>query len=365
MIEITNLRKEYRVPSGTEVAVKGLDLSIEEGEFLSIIGPSGCGKTTTLRCIAGLETPTEGQIKINGDDVTDVPGNKRNLSMMFQNIALYPHMSVRDNIGYPLKVAKVPKDERNDQIEQAAELMQIPELLDKYPGELSGGQRQRAALARTIVQEPEAFLMDEPLSDLDAKLKVEMRREIQKIHSRIKKPTIYVTHDQEEAMTMSDRIVVMNDGEVEQVGSPDELYENPQNQFVANFIGTPTMNFLQGRFEDQGNGSVRITVQDESFELDASTVTVQPSSETVTLGFRPMTVTIGAQNGQPSLDGEVVLLERIGDRYLATIDCADDEIRATTSGEGLVEGNEVSIGLDTKKLYIFDSQTGDLILHDR
>lgn len=229
-ISIRDLRKEFNVSSGTEVAVDDVSMDIEDGEFVTLVGPSGCGKTTTLRCIAGLEQPTSGQIIFDEQDVTDVPAEKRKLAMMFQNIALYPHMSIRDNIVYPLKVQGMPKEERYEKAREAATVMQIPDMLDKKPGDLSGGQRQRAALARTVVQDPIAFLMDEPLSDLDAKLKVEIRREILNVHARIGQPTIYVTHDQEEALTMSDRIAVMNDGRIEQFGTREEVYYYPNNK---------------------------------------------------------------------------------------------------------------------------------------
>jgi multiple sugar transport system ATP-binding protein len=325
---------------------------------------SGCGKTTTLRCIAGLETPTSGKILFGSRDVSDIPANKRNLAMMFQNIALYPHMTIRDNIGYPLKVRGVIKSERYEQVREAAEIMQIPNMLEKYPGELSGGQRQRAALARTIVQDPTAFLMDEPLSDLDAKLKVEVRKEIQRVHRRVGKPTLYVTHDQEEAMTMSDRIAVMNNGNIEQIGTPDEMYNQPKNVFVAQFIGNPSMNFLDGTY-DAASGVVTVSVEGSRFELTPD-LGRDPTGSEVVVGVRPEAVDL-LESDRGDFSGTLQLVERIGDRILATVDgpTHDDEVRATVSADHtLTEGAEVGMALDRNKLYFFDAGTGSALGDD-
>ncbi|MFC6825281.1 ABC transporter ATP-binding protein [Halopelagius fulvigenes] len=361
-ISITSLRKEFPVSSGVEVAVDDINMSIEEGEFISVVGPSGCGKTTTLRCIAGLETPTSGEIVIGGEDVTDIPANKRKLAMMFQNIALYPHMTVEENISYPLKIRGVSRKEQHQQAKEAAEIMQIPELLEKHPGELSGGQRQRAALARTIVQDPEAFLMDEPLSDLDAKLKVEIRKEIQRVHKRVERPTIYVTHDQEEAMTMSDRIFVLNDGQIEQRGTPDELYSEPKNVFVAGFIGNPSMNFLDGKVVDVNRDSISITVEGTQFDFPAHIVGDVSAGDEVVIGFRPEIVNVYPDTEQGDLTGDLSLVERIGDRVLATIDRPSGEVRATVSADNpLDEGEPVSFSFDYSGLHVFDRRTEESI----
>jgi multiple sugar transport system ATP-binding protein len=360
-IEIDSLRKTFPLPGGGEVvAVDDISLDIRDGEFFTLVGPSGCGKTTTLRCIAGLERPTSGSIRFAGGDVTDVPPERRDLAMMFQNIALYPHMKIKENIAYPLKVRNVPTADRYAEAERAAEIMQIPELLEKKPAELSGGQRQRAALARTIVQDPVAFLMDEPLSDLDAKLKIEIRKEIQRVHQRVEKPTVYVTHDQSEAMTMSDRIAVLIDGEVAQVGTPDELYNRPNSDFVAEFIGTPSMNFLEGTIDSLDDQSCRVRAHDEVIEFDIDYLEREPTGSGVRIGFRPEAVEVVDDAGD--FDGEVFLRERIGDRILASIDGPEGEIRVTVSEEHPVkEGSRVSLSVDRGGIYLFDVDTGDLV----
>lgn len=363
-ISVSSLRKEFgQLGENSIVAVDNIELEIEQDEFFTIVGPSGCGKTTTLRCIAGLEQPTSGTISFNGIDATNDPPNRRNLAMMFQNIALYPHMDIRENIAYPLKVRNVPVEQRHREAKEAAEIMQIGELLDKYPSELSGGQRQRAALARTIIQDPVAFLMDEPLSDLDAKLKVEMRKEVQRVHNRVEKPTIYVTHDQEEAMTMSDRIAVMNEGQVEQIGSPDELYHHPTNQFVANFIGMPSMNFLNGQVSSVDHEVGKVTIQEQSFEFRIEYKHDNPTGQDVIVGFRPETVEVVPSGKDADFSVNVQLLERIGDRILASLEGPDGEIRATVSDEDdIQESQEVSISIDRSGLYLFDVDTGELLV---
>lgn len=361
-IEVDSLYKEFDVPGGKEIAVDSISLSIEEGEFVTLVGPSGCGKTTTLRCIAGLETPTSGTISFDGTDVTEVPANRRDLSMMFQNIALYPHMTIRSNIAYPLKVSKIPLEERNEKAKEAAEIMQIPELLDKYPGELSGGQRQRAALARTIVQDPIAFLMDEPLSDLDAKLKIDIRREIQRVHQRLGKPTIYVTHDQEEAMTMSDRIAIMNDGNIEQFGTRDDVYNYPTNAFVARFIGNPSINFMNSEIIELDDSVVELRIHGQSLRFDVDMIAERPSDSTVLLGFRPQSVELGPTVDEAHFEEELILLEPIDDRALARVEGPEGEIRALISSDlNLEEGTLIEMQIRTDNLYLFDPDTKELI----
>src|SRR5579863_4222487 len=244
------LDRVSKVFSGGVVAVDDISLEVESGEFLVLVGPSGCGKSTLLRMIAGLEDATDGTISIDGRDVTDLPPRSRDVAMVFQSYALYPHMSVRENLGYGLKVRKTPKKEAAERVARAAKLLGLEEMLDRKPGQLSGGQRQRVAMGRAIVREPKAFLMDEPLSNLDAKLRVQMRAEITRIQRRVGATTVYVTHDQTEAMTLGDRIVVMRDGVIQQSGTPEELYSRPRNVFVAGFIGAPSMNLLRANVED-------------------------------------------------------------------------------------------------------------------
>ena len=254
-IQLEAIRKEF---AGGVVAVDDLSLEIAEGEFMVLVGPSGCGKSTTLRMVAGLEEVTSGTIRIGGVDVTELPPRKRDIAMVFQSYALYAHMSVRDNIGFGLKMAGVPKAEIRAKVAEAAEVLGMSDLLDRKPRQLSGGQRQRVAMGRAIVREPTAFLMDEPLSNLDAKLRVEMRGEITSLQRRIGTPTLYVTHDQTEAMTMGDRVAILRDGVLEQLGTPAELYERPVNMFVASFIGSPAMNLIKGTCEaDAGAPFVR------------------------------------------------------------------------------------------------------------
>ena len=356
-IAVDSLTKRY----GDLVAVDDISFEVGEDEFLSIVGPSGCGKTTTLRCIAGLERPSEGTITFDGEDVSDVPVHRRNLAMMFQSISLYPHMTLRENIAYPLKVKGAPKSDRDEQVEEAAEVMQIGESLEKYPGNLSGGQQQRVALARTIVGDPVAFLMDEPLSDLDAKLKVEIRKEIQRIHKRIGEPAIYVTHDQEEAMTMSDRIAIMNDGIVEQIGDVEEVYQYPENMFVAKFIGNPSMNFLQGTLEDLRSERAVVDVGSGRIEFSVDRVVEDVGGGEASLGVRPPDVAV-SDDGSGHLTGVLQLLEPLGDRALATIDGPQGELSALVRADNpFVEGEEVSVSLDESELYLFDPTTTDLI----
>ena len=250
-------RKVVKVYDGGVQAVKGIDLEIADQEFVVLVGPSGCGKSTTLRMIAGLEEISDGEIWIGGDVVNDVPPRDRDIAMVFQNYALYPHMSVFDNMAFGLKLRKFPRDEIKRRVDEAARILDIHALLERKPKALSGGQRQRVAMGRAIVRNPKVFLFDEPLSNLDAKLRVQMRTEIKKVHQTVRTTTVYVTHDQVEAMTLADRVVVMNQGIIEQVGPPQELYHNPATRFVAGFIGSPAMNFLPCRVENGAGGLKR------------------------------------------------------------------------------------------------------------
>jgi multiple sugar transport system ATP-binding protein len=361
-IKVEDLRKKYEVSGRTEVAVEEVNLTIKDGEFLTLVGPSGCGKTTTLRCIAGLETPTSGRILYNGEDITDVPASKRNLAMMFQDIALYPHMDAFKNIAYPLKIDNVPKEEQRKEVEKAAEIMQIPDLLDKYPGELSGGQQQRVALARTIVQSPRAFLMDEPLSDLDAKLQIDVRKEVQRVHKRLQKPTVYVTHNQEEAMTMSDRIAVMNDGHLEQVGNREDLYQYPENVFVANFIGNPSMNFLDATVESLSDETGAVVLDGTRVEFDIDQRLADSDLSDVILGVRPISISLEkATSGD--LTGSVVLFEPIDDRAQVTLDTDVGEVIAVVPADNQFEvGNDVALSINPENLYLFDPETEKLVV---
>lgn len=288
-VELKAVRKTY----GAVKVLHGVSVDINEGEFVTLVGPSGCGKSTLLRMIAGLESISGGEIQIGGRTVNNIPPKERDIAMVFQNYALYPHMSVAENMGFSLKLKKASKEERETRVKRAAEILSLTKLLDRYPRELSGGQRQRVAMGRAIVRDPQVFLFDEPLSNLDAKLRVQMRAEIKELHQRLKTTTVYVTHDQVEAMTMADKIVVMHDGYVEQVGAPLDLYDHPDNMFVAGFIGSPSMNFLKGRVE-QG----RFVLEDGS-SLPLPDGFSHSSSESVIYGVRPEHLTLSDHDGLP------------------------------------------------------------------
>ena len=290
-IELTKVRKSF----GDVHVIPGIDLQINDGEFVVFVGPSGCGKSTLLRLIAGLEDTTSGTIEIDGKDATNLPPAKRGLAMVFQSYALYPHMTVRKNIAFPLKMAGMDQAEQDKRVERAAKVLNLANYLDRRPGQLSGGQRQRVAIGRAIVREPAAFLFDEPLSNLDAALRVGMRQEISELHQSLKTTMIYVTHDQVEAMTMADKIVVLNAGNIEQVGAPLELYSNPRNLFVAGFIGSPKMNFIEGA---------------EAAKHNAHTIGVRP--EHITVGDGPWEGVVGLSEHLGSDSFLKVAVEGIG-----------------------------------------------------
>ncbi|WP_333816757.1 ABC transporter ATP-binding protein [Tabrizicola sp.] len=290
-IELTKVRKSF----GDVHVIPGIDLQINDGEFVVFVGPSGCGKSTLLRLIAGLEDTSSGTIEIDGKDATNLPPAKRGLAMVFQSYALYPHMTVRKNIAFPLKMAGMDQAEQDKRVERAAKVLNLANYLDRRPGQLSGGQRQRVAIGRAIVREPAAFLFDEPLSNLDAALRVGMRQEISELHQSLKTTMIYVTHDQVEAMTMADKIVVLNAGNIEQVGAPLELYSNPRNLFVAGFIGSPKMNFIEGA---------------EAAKHNAHTIGVRP--EHITVGDGPWEGVVGLSEHLGSDSFLKVAVEGIG-----------------------------------------------------
>lgn len=295
---------------GAVEVIPGLDLTIEKGDFVVLVGPSGCGKSTLLRMIAGLEAVTDGEVWIGDRMVNDVAAKSRDISMVFQNYALYPHKNVHQNIEFALKLRGVPKPQRLQQVEETAELLELTPLLDRYPRELSGGQRQRVAMGRAIVRNPSVFLFDEPLSNLDAKLRVEMRAQIKALHARLNTTSVYVTHDQIEAMTMGDKIVVMRDGRIEQYGDPIEVYDRPATVFVAGFIGSPTMNLLPATIS--GN---RVSILGTDFAWPSAPEMDLPNE--VIVGFRPefMTITDAGQG----LNGEVELIEPMGSETVATV----------------------------------------------
>ncbi|EYD72563.1 ABC transporter ATP-binding protein [Limimaricola hongkongensis] len=342
-IELKGVEKWF----GEVQVIKGVDLAIEEGEFVIFVGPSGCGKSTLLRMIAGLEGTSRGQIMVGGRDATAEPPSKRGLAMVFQSYALYPHMSVAENMGFSLKAAGVKPDERARQVAEAARVLRLEEYLDRRPRDLSGGQRQRVAIGRSIVRDPTAFLFDEPLSNLDAALRVEMRYEIAKLHQTLKSTMIYVTHDQIEAMTLADRIVVLEAGRIAQVGTPKELYEHPANLFVAQFIGSPKMNVMPCR---TAGGEWRI---------EGGRGGAYPGArDAVTLGIRPEHIAL-LPEGEGACDGTVDLLEYLGADTYVIVDCGGEVGRITLrviGGTDLRPGQRVGLGFDAERLHFFDAE---------
>ena len=350
-VTLKGIRKSF----GKVEVVRGIDLSIGSGEFCVLLGPSGCGKSTLLRMIAGLEDVDEGHIEIGGRDVTDLEPNDRDLAMVFQSYALYPHMTVRDNMGFALKLAGRPRAEIDEAVSRAARILGLDELLHRFPKELSGGQRQRVAMGRAIVRDPAVFLFDEPLSNLDAKLRVQMRVEIGRLHHRLGNTAIYVTHDQTEAMTMADRIVVMNAGRIEQVGAPLEVYDNPANVFVAQFIGSPAMNFLDGKFDAIG-GVSKIVGQGFELRLGAHAPAIE-TGRPLRVGIRPEDLSLAPGAGH--LDGRVTLTEPLGREMLVYAEIGGAEICVTLSGRDEPQpGDVLPLAVAAGKAHLFDAGTG-------
>ena len=348
------------------VAVNNVNLKIERGEFFVLLGPSGCGKTTTLRIIAGLEKPTKGRVYIDEQDVTNLPPRKRDIAMVFQTWALYPHMKVYDNIAFPLKLRKIPRDEIDRKVREVAKLLRIEDLLDRYPKQLSGGQQQRVALARALVRSPRVWLMDEPLSNLDALLRVQMRAELKRLQKELKITTIYVTHDQVEAMTMADRIAVMNAGRVLQVGTPHEIYHYPKSKFVAGFIGSPPMNFMTVEF-NYINGSY--VLQGKSFSIrlpeDLGKAIRERVSEgtEVILGIRPEHIEIATSETENAIPAMVYVVEPLGTETIVNVKVDDELIKVKIPREIVFEpGARVWIKLDINKIHIFDKRTEEAIV---
>ncbi|MFB6174122.1 MAG: ABC transporter ATP-binding protein [Halobacteriales archaeon] len=337
---------------GDLTAVEDLDLTIEDGEFVTLVGPSGCGKTTTLRMIAGLESPTSGRIFFGDRDVTDLSPQQRDIAFVFQAYALYPHMTARRNMAFALE-GDLSQSEIDARVEETAEMLGISEQLDQQPGELSGGQKQRVALGRSIVRDPDVFLLDEPLSNLDAKLRVQMRAELQTLHQELETTMIYVTHDQEEAMTMSDRIAIMNDGRLQQVAPPNESYNQPANRFVAGFIGSPAMNFLDARLDgDAVDAGILRFPSPADIEGEVGQLGVRPEDLSIAYdpseGHAAATVRVFEQLGSTN-----VVYLRIGNR--------DDDIVAEIDAAQQVEpGEEVGLVLDEERVHLFDTR-GDAV----
>ncbi|MBU0742534.1 sn-glycerol-3-phosphate ABC transporter ATP-binding protein UgpC [bacterium] len=354
------LKEAGKIYPGDIVAAADVNLEIDDGEFVVLVGPSGCGKSTTLRLVAGLETITSGTISIGDRVVNDVEPRDRNIAMVFQSYALYPHMSVRDNMAFGLKLRKMPREEIDRRVREAAEILGIDQLFDRKPKALSGGQRQRVALGRAIVRDPDVFLFDEPLSNLDAKMRVQMRTEISRLHHRLRATMIYVTHDQTEAMTMGERIVVMNEGRVQQVDTPLALYEKPANRFVAGFIGSPAMNFLTGRL-----------VREDGLRFAApggAALPMPPGWEPrdpwldreLTLGVRPEHLGVGG--GGASFTAPVQVIEPLGNETLLyfTIGGEPFTVRSQGNVQAAVD-QDVGLSLPAAHIYLFDAESGQAL----
>ena len=388
-IDIKSAGKIY--PNGTR-ALEDVNITINDGEFVVLVGPSGCGKTTLLRMVAGLEDITEGEISIGDKTVNDVAPKDRDIAMVFQNYALYPHMSVFDNMAFSLKLRKLPKDEIEQKVKEAAKTLEISELLDRKPKALSGGQRQRVAMGRAIVRNPQAFLMDEPLSNLDAKLRVQMRAELGQLHTQLQTTTLYVTHDQVEAMTMGDRVAVIRKGELQQIDTPREIYLKPKNIFVAGFIGSPSMNFVYANV-GVNKSSIQLNFGNDQIEYNGEKLGELKAFENkeIVMGIRPESFEDGnyanASEFSESIKVSVSLLEQLGsDSYIhfykdikpvqteAIEEILADEgedisvlgdntkfIARINPNSTVVEGKEIELKIDPSKLHFFDPETGDAI----
>jgi len=344
-------------------AVKNIDLTVKDGEFLVLVGPSGCGKSTTLRLVAGLENCTSGEIYIGDTLVNDIPPKDRNISMVFQNYALYPHMTVYDNLAFGLKMRKYDKEKIDERVKKAADILQITPLMDRRPKQLSGGQQQRVALGRSIVRDPNVFLFDEPLSNLDAKLRVDMRTEIKKIHKKIQSTIIYVTHDQTEAMTLGDRIAVMEDGIIHQLNSPIEVYDAPADKFVAGFIGSPAMNFFESVIDDNklyfGNKKYSLPLIDKQKNI------LSGDRNKVTMGIRPEDLHL-KKKGEAffPLEVKIEVVETMGDEVILYLLAGNDKLTCKTTQyyPELEEKDKLKVYVDMEQVHFFDYKTGKTLV---
>lgn len=358
-VRLENLCKYF----GDVKAVDNVNLSLRDGEFFALLGPSGCGKTTTMLTVAGIYKPTSGNVYFDDKIVNDLPPKDRNVGMVFQSYALYPHMKIFDNIAFPLRLKKVQSHEIKRRVKKTAEFVGISELLNRKPGELSGGQQQRAALARALVKEPSLFLMDEPLSNLDAKLRVTMRGELKRLQKDLGITTVYVTHDQVEAMTMTDKVAIMDQGKVMQVGSATELYNKPENMFVAGFIGSPPMNFIDCLTE-QKDGALRLNAGAFTLDLPRDvemTLRERALTYEVVLGTRPEDVLIQQEGLLKGIDAEIYLVEPLGREVLVTLRVGDIRVRALTQRIWTDIGGKVRINFNMEKIHIFDRKTTKIL----
>jgi multiple sugar transport system ATP-binding protein len=362
-----SIRKVVKFYDDVE-AVRGIELEIKDHEFVVLVGPSGCGKSTTLRMIAGLEDITGGEIAIDGHVVNDVPPKDRDIAMVFQNYALYPHMTVFENMSFGLRLKRFPKAEIKARVDEAARILDITELLDRKPKALSGGQRQRVAMGRAIVRHPKVFLFDEPLSNLDAKLRVQMRTEIKKVHQKVKTTTVYVTHDQVEAMTLADRVVVMNQGRIEQVGPPNELYHSPRTRFVAGFIGSPAMNFVPCRLEASGNSIAARIAANLALPLPperAARYRTYVGNDKLMLGLRPEHITETPKHvepGQVTFDAILDVTEPMGMETLVYFALNGTQLCGRVNpNAGAKDGAPMRLTVDLNNMHLIDEATGAVI----
>jgi len=364
-VTLEGVRKIYH-EGGEHVAVQRVDLDVADGEFVVLVGPSGCGKSTTLRMIAGLESVSSGTIRIADRLVNDVPPKARDIAMVFQNYALYPHMTVRENLGFALSLRKMPEDEIASRVQVAARTLGLGEYLDRKPRQLSGGQRQRVALGRAIVRQPQVFLFDEPLSNLDAQMRVSMRREIARLHQELKVTMIYVTHDQVEAMTLGERIVVMNNGHVMQIDSPLSLYQRPRNRFVAGFIGNPAMNLANGTIE--GGGPSRFVAEGGAWEVELPPATAShlgpARGRAIIMGIRPEDVSVDPVPGATgaTATARLDLIESLGNEIFVYASVGGHDVIARISPLSLPPlGSEITLRFDLEKAHFFDAMSGERV----
>ncbi|RBO84919.1 ABC transporter ATP-binding protein [Marinomonas aquiplantarum] len=350
-LAITDLQKHY----DDYHALRGINLAIEEGEFIVFVGPSGCGKSTLLRTIAGLETSSSGAIELDGKDITELASSKRDLAMVFQSYALYPHMTVADNLSFALRLAKAPDAEIKEKVQAVSKSLQLDALLERKPKELSGGQRQRVAIGRAIVRQPKVFLFDEPLSNLDAALRVQMRLELARLHKKLGTTMIYVTHDQVEAMTLADRVVILNAGQIEQVGTPLELYRQPNSRFVAEFIGTPKMNLIPLDQAVKQDSAVELTLLGKSIAFPTSRLTGDLSNQTI-MGIRPEHMHL--VDHAADLTGKVELVEHLGSEAYAHILLSSGQtiIVKASARIDLADGQQVHIQLEVDEMILLNDQ---------
>ncbi|PZR96142.1 MAG: sugar ABC transporter ATP-binding protein [Stutzerimonas stutzeri] len=347
-VDIRSVRKAF----GNVEILHGVSIPIDDGEFVILVGPSGCGKSTLLRMIAGLEHVSAGEILINGRVVNDVAPKERDIAMVFQNYALYPHMTVAANMGFSMRLQRAPKAEIEARVARAAGILGLTPLLDRHPRQLSGGQRQRVAMGRAIVRDPQVFLFDEPLSNLDAKLRVSMRAEIKELHQRLKTTTVYVTHDQIEAMTMADKIVVMHDGRIEQMGAPLELYDKPRNKFVAGFIGSPSMNFIEGKIKTNGVATLE---SEDGISLPLISAPVASDGHPAVYGIRPEHLELG----DDGFDAEVVVIEPTGSETQLVAKVGRQSVVAIfRERHNLVPGQKIKLRARRDVAHLFDKQSG-------